>query len=94
MWSATVAQLRPPLSDCGSRGKHSTSTAPSSSTRRQREEAERIAEEARKRKSDMVSLQAMFHTIVASPGEQPLGVTLIDGYNLLYRVRLGVGPSC
>lgn len=89
-----AAELRPPLLECGSRGKHTAFSALSCATRRQREEAERIAEEARKRKSDMVSLQAMFHTTVASPGEQPLGVTLIDGYNLLYRVRLGIGPSC
>ena len=34
----------------------------------------------------MVTLQQMFGTVVASPSEQPLGVTLIDGYNLLYRV--------
>ncbi|PRW50782.1 hypothetical protein C2E21_5577 [Chlorella sorokiniana] len=53
--------------------------------RRQREEAERIAEEARKRKSDMINLSTMFQTTVSSPGEQPLGVTLIDGYNLLHR---------
>lgn len=63
---------------------------PLTSLCRQREEAERIAEEARKRQSDMVSLQTMFQTTVSSPGEQPLGVTLIDGYNLMHRVgRVG-----
>lgn len=63
---------------------------PLASLCRQREEAERIAEEARKRQSDMVSLQTMFQTTVSSPGEQPLGVTLIDGYNLMHRVgRVG-----
>lgn len=52
---------------------------------RQREEAERVAAELSRQQSDMVTLQAMFRTTAAAPGEQPQGVTLIDGYNLMMK---------
>ena len=58
---------------------------------RQRQEQERIAEEAAKQKSGIVTLQGMFRTNISAPGEQPTGVVLVDGYNLLFRVRRDIG---
>lgn len=55
--------------------------------RRQREERERLQEELRRQKSDRLTLCSMFGTNISAPGEQPTGVTLVDGYNVLYKVR-------
>jgi hypothetical protein len=62
--------------------------------RRQRQEQERIAEEAAKQRSGIVTLQGMFRTNISAPGEQPTGVVLVDGYNLLFRVGGGAGVEC
>jgi hypothetical protein len=32
----------------------------------------------------------MFNTSVSAPGERPLGVTLVDGYNMLYSVSAAI----
>ncbi|KAI3426967.1 hypothetical protein D9Q98_006911 [Chlorella vulgaris] len=55
--------------------------------RRQREEQEAADREAARYKSDRITLQSMFNTTITAPGEQPTGVTLVDGYNLLFSMR-------
>lgn len=52
--------------------------------RRLREERERLAAEAARQQSQLLTLQSMFKTGVSGPGEQPTGVTLVDGYNMLH----------
>lgn len=54
---------------------------------RQREEQEAADREAARYKSDRITLQSMFNTTITAPGEQPTGVTLVDGYNLLFSVK-------
>ena len=36
--------------------------------------------------SELAQLEVMFDTKLDAPGEQPVGVTMIDGYNLMHRV--------
>lgn len=67
-----------------------TDASPSSHVRRRSEQQEQQAEEARRYKSETGTLAQMFNTSVSAPGERPLGVTLVDGYNMLYSVRGGL----
>ena len=54
--------------------------------RSEQRERQRLEEEAARHKSEIVQLEDMFGTSLHAPGEQPVGVTMIDGYNLMHRV--------